>query len=91
MIDSSVELIVMRDVEIVTTEFQEVYFTNADLNALFPHHSVNEIKDILQMADHPDYRYVTTTIMNDHHRNIKGILNNLSEVKKTLNATIEIV
>jgi len=43
------------------------------------------------MADHPDYRYVTTTIMNDHHRNIKGILNNLSEVKKTLNATIEIV
>lgn len=83
-------VIVQREVETITTEWQEVYFNDTDLMALFPYHSVNEIRDIIRFgSDHPDYDYVTKTLVNDHHKSLKGTLLNIKEDKRIIAAHVE--
>lgn len=84
-------IIVHREVETTTTEFQEVYFTTADINALFPYHSFNEVCDIVRMKDHPDNQWITDRILNDHHKNLQGTLIDLSEHKSVKSARIDIL
>ena len=83
-------IVIQREVETVTSEWQEVYFTAKDINALLPYHSPNEVKDILNMGpDHPDYEYISKTLINDHHRALQGVVMSVSEKKNVLASRIE--
>jgi len=83
-------IVIQREVETVTSEFQEVYFTSKDINALLPYHSLNEVKDILAMGpEHPDYDYISKTLINDHHRALQGVVLSVSEKKNVIASRIE--
>ena len=81
---------VQREVETVTTEFQEVYFKLQDINCLFPYKSAEEVKMILQMEEHPEHKMVRDTLINDNHHALTGILIDMAERTKTVAARIEI-
>ena len=83
-------IVMQREVETVTTEWQEVYFQPKDINALLPYHSPNEVKDIIRAGpEHPDYEYISKVLINDHHRSLQGVLLNITESKNVLASHIE--